>query len=165
MEKPLGLFSSDDTNLMVATHFTGPVAVLGMWHAVASGNLGSDKTPYHLVTIASTSSWKMRENQAIYCALKAAKAHFTRQYAQEIVRDLPGSKITLVNPGGIQTPDFWKDLDRDISKFMKPTRLAQVIMERVLGQEKVFSELQITRDENGEPVVQEGQVAPEAPSF
>lgn len=144
---------------MVSVHLSGPVNVLQALHSEAIDL----RQPYHLVTIASTSSWRMRENETLYCALKAAKAAFTRNFAQELVRDLPGSKVTLVNPGGIKTPNFWARSSQDISKFMEPDVVARVIWDQVQRQAKLFEEMQIMRNDDGTPNVSFGPHLPELP--
>ena len=144
---------------MIATHFSGPVRVLQLLHLGLHYTL---KHPYHLITIASTSSWKIRENETLYCALKAAKAAFTRNFARELVRDLPGSKITLVNPGGIKTGLF-KGTDQDISNFMDPDLIARIIWNDVIGQTVPFQEVQIMRNDDGSPIVSYGPRVPEMP--
>lgn len=99
LRKPFVDTSPHNFEQMISTHLSGPLRFIEGIHRLATFGHNS---PYHLITIVSTSSWRIRENEALYCALKAAKAAFTRNFARELVRDLPGSKITLVNPGGIK---------------------------------------------------------------
>lgn len=104
----------------------------------------------------------MRENETLYCALKAAKAAFTRNFARELVRDLPGSKVTLVNPGGIKT-DFFEGTNTDTSNFMRPSVVAKIIWDEIGIQEGPFKEIQIMRNDDGSPNVSYGSRASESP--
>lgn len=159
LRKPIVEHSEKDIRQMINTHLTGPVSVL----SALSETMKLSHAAYHLITIASTSSWRVRENEALYCALKAAKAHFTRNFVGELVRDLPGSKATLVNPGGLKTPNFWENSGQDISKFMEPDEVARIIWNTVLAQEKPFVEMQIMRNDDGTPNVSYWPHLPEQP--
>lgn len=146
--------SYDDVDVMTRTHFTGPVNILRKCIQQVWGG------PIHLVTVASTSSYRMRENETLYCALKAAKAHFTRNFAAELARDLPGSKTLLVNPGGMRT-GFVKGIDD--SKWMDPAVVAKIIWDRVAAQTKSYEEINILRQPDGSPQVVDGPQTPETP--
>ncbi|MDP2598590.1 MAG: SDR family oxidoreductase [Candidatus Liptonbacteria bacterium] len=153
--------SIQDARDLMDTNFFGPLFAIQAIHRLMKPFLAKG-LPYHLVVIASTSSWRIRDSEAIYCASKAAQAHFTRNFARELVRDLPGSKVTLVNPGGIRT-ELFKDAGQDVSKFMDPDVVAAIIWNKVLRQRKSFVELQIMRNEDGTPRVREVARAPERP--
>lgn len=166
LRKPLTDCTQEEIAQMTAVHFTGPLAVLSAVHRVQKlMNPLADcpGAPYHLVTIASTSSYRIREDEAVYCGLKAAKAHFTRNFAVELHRDLPGSKVTLVNPGGIATPDFWNGTGQELSRFMDPAVLGEVIWKYVDAQGTAYSELQIPRTKDGKPNPMFGIATPEQP--
>lgn len=166
LRKPLTDCSLQELTDMTELHFVGPVAVLAAIHRImkmARPLADEPGHPYHLVTIASTSSWRMRENETLYCALKAAKAHLTRNFCREMARDLPGSKATLVNPGGLKTPNFWGTTGQSIDKFMEPAEVAAIIWERARAQAKTFDEYQIIRNDDGSPRVEEGARMPESP--
>mgnify|MGYP001611567019 CR=1 FL=1 len=156
LRKPMKDVSKEERKAMIATHLDGPIEVLQQFHR-------HQKTPYHLVTIASTSSWRMRDNETLYCALKAAKAAFTRNFARELARDFPGSKTTLVNPGGLKTPNFWDASGQDISAFMEPDKVAKIIWDEVAGQTTNYKELQIIRNNDGSPKIEYGPKIPELP--
>ncbi len=145
----------EDVEAMFQTHLIGPINILRecmrrVW-----------RTPIHLVTVASTSSYRLRENETLYCTVKAAKAHFTRNFAAELARDLPGSKTTLVNPGGMRT-DFLKHT-ADVSNWMDPAVIAEIIWNRVGLQTSSFTEFNILRQPDGSPNIIEGPQTPEAP--
>lgn len=152
--KPFVEATDADIERMVSVHLLRPLQFIRDFQKMAT-------KPFHFVTIASVSSWRLRADETIYCSLKAAKAAFTRNYAVELTRNLPGSKVTLINPAGIKTPNFWKGTGQDISKFMDPRALASVIWNEVLQQEKSFSEIQIMRDDAGKPWVTYGPMCPE----
>src|SRR5687768_4056861 len=166
IRKPLTDSSLQEVTDMTELHFVGPVAAISAIHRVmkmARPLADRPGQPYHLVTIASTSSWRMRENETLYCALKAAKAHFTRNFSREMARDLPGSRATLVNPGGLKTPNFWGETGQDIGAFMEPAEVARIIWERAYAQSAPFDEYQIIRNADGTPRVEGGARMPESP--
>lgn len=160
IRKPFTDTSPYNFEQMLSTHLSGPLRFLENIHRLITFNRGY---PYHLITIASTSSWRIRENEALYCALKAAKATFTRNFTRELIRDLPGSKVTLVNPGGMKTPNFWQESGQDISKFMDPNAVAKIIWDEVQNQEVPFKEVQIMRNDDGSPNVSYGPRMSELP--
>ncbi len=147
--------TNEDVDLMTRTHFTGPVNILRECFRRAW------RGPINLVTIASTSSYRVRDNETLYCALKAAKAHFTRNFARELARDLPGSKTLLVNPGGMNT-DLLKGT-ADVSNFMDPAVVAKLIWDRIASQTLPFEEMNILRQDDGSPKVILGPQTPETP--
>jgi NAD(P)-dependent dehydrogenase (short-subunit alcohol dehydrogenase family) len=168
LRKRLTDCSDEEVRRMIDTHLTGPIAALSAIHRLmklARPLADEPGRPYHLVTVASTSSWRVRRDESVYCALKAAKAHFTRNFARELVADLPGSKVTLVNPGGIKTPNFWGSSGQDMNGFMEPDHLAWVIWDEVVHQTAPFAEFQILRSPTGDgtPFVQLGPQKPEEP--
>ncbi len=166
LRKPLTDCTQDELRNMTSVHLSGAIdAITGIHRLMKLARpLGAEPgRPYHLVTICSTSSWRIRDNETIYCALKAAKAHFTRNFARELVRDLPGSKVTLVHPGGMKTENFWRDTAQDITGFMDPRIVALEIMERAYSQKKVYDEYSIMRNDDGTPNVKEGIPTPESP--
>jgi len=154
--KSFTLTDEKKMDIMINIHLRGPLRAILEFHR-------AQKNPYHLVVIASTSSWRLRENETIYCALKAAKAAFARNFAGELARDLPGSKVTLVNPGGLKTPNFWSESGQDISKFMEPETVAKIIWDEVRKQTEVFKEIQIIRNDDGSPRLEYGPKLPELP--
>ena len=158
--QPFDAMASECIDDMIATHLSGPLRSIQLLHLGLAHIL---RKPYHLVTIASTSSWRIRENEALYCALKAAKASFTRNFARELVRDLPGSKVTLVNPGGMKTPNFWNESVQDISNFMDPDVVAKIIWDEIHEQKNPFKEIQIMRNDDGSPNVSYGSRLSELP--
>ncbi len=117
--------------------------------------------PYHLITIASTSASKIRNNETLYCALEAAKAHGTRNVAGELVRDLPGSKTTLVHPGGMQN-GFLAEHGKDVSNMMPTRAVAEIVWREALCQNGPYDEYTV-RNDNGTPVLIPGVPSPEAP--
>lgn len=158
LKKPLVACAPEETEAMVRTHLLGPVEFLRRFHRERL-RIG---VPYRLTVIASTSSYRMREHESVYCMVKAGKAHFTRQFARELSKDLPGSKTLLVNPGGMRT-DFLLDVGVDTSKMMDPFAVSKVIWESIDAQADAFSELNILRTEDGTPSFMYGAQKPETP--
>ncbi|GEM_PF-1219359 len=159
LRKPMHSVSPDDIDRMINVHLRGPMKFLQGFHKM-------QERPYHLVVIASTSSWRVRVDETLYCALKAAKAAFARNFARELVGDLFKSKVTLVNPGGMKTPNFWEPSGQDISGYMDPKEVAEIIWREVLLQkdrDEPYHEVQILRNEDGSPRVEYGPKLPELP--
>ena len=165
MRKPLTDFSDEEVDRMIATNLSGPIKLLTRIHRLmkmARPLAESPGQPYHLVVVASTSSYRVRDNETVYCTVKAAQAHFARNFARELDRDLPGSKVTLVNPGGIKT-NLFRHTGQDTGRFMDPEAVAQIIWETVLVQTAPFCELNIPRHDDGTPNPSTGQEKPESP--
>ena len=121
---------------MTQVHLLGPLSFLRLF-------INRYQKPFHLVTVASTASWRLGKNEAIYRALKAAKAQFTRQLAYELPT---GSKTTVVNVDGMKT-DCFKEagVKKDTSQFLDPAAVAECIWTEIAKQEAVLDELQIER--------------------
>ena len=158
LQKPLELVGDGEVDRMIDTHLRGPIELIRRFHK-------ERQKPYHLVVIASTSAWKRRENETIYRTLKAAKVVFAASFAEELSRDLIGSKTTLVLPGGIKTPNFWKGNDKDISEFMDPDEVASFIWNEIRSQEKYFLPIEILRGPNGSLMPRYGITPLELPEW
>lgn len=140
---------------LIGVHLEGPLLVLR--HIF--GTLIERAQPLHFVTISSTSAYKLRSGEEIYAAVKAAKAMFAYQMAGTLRERLPGSEVTLVLPGGMDTP-FWEWTDRmDGVKLMNPAAVAQIIAQQTIGFDRLievernFRSLAIERGPEGQPVV------------
>lgn len=153
--------TGDESDRLWKTHILGPRELLRQFIA-AKQHLGS---PFKLVVVSSTSSWRLRDRETEYCMVQAAKATFARQIARELDQDLPGSSVLLVNPGGIRTEKFWSGQKTDISQFMDPAVVAKVIIDALAQQQNPFEEFQIIRGELGQPIVQRGAMPPEFPEI
>ena len=106
----------------------------------------------HLVVAASSTSYKVREGEGLYGACKAGKAQLTRTLGLELPRLVPGSKVMLAHPGGMDTP-FWEGRGRDTSKFMDPAAVAAALWNEVKAQDKPFDELHIDRQPDRSPKI------------
>jgi len=155
LKRPLGSCETSELDEMAKTHFLGPVATLRDVHKTLPG-------PYHLTVVASTSSFRMREHETVYAALKSAKAQFARHFAKELAAERPGSKTLLVNPGGMKT-GFLASAGIDASKMMEPAIVAELIWVEVTMQRTAFCELNVMRTEDGSPQLVYGPQRPETP--
>ena len=119
---------------------------------------------YHLIVIASTTSWRTRDDEAVYGAAKAALAQFARNFHNELIRDQPKSKTLIVHPGGMRTP-FWDGSGVDTSKFLDPAVVAEIIWDEInaqsLGKQNALTELHVLRCSDGNPVVERGAKTPQ----
>ncbi|MDP3985520.1 MAG: SDR family NAD(P)-dependent oxidoreductase [bacterium] len=167
-QKPLGAMTFSEIDAMIGTHLVGPLKFLAQFRRLkdTSSPLANvpNGGPVHLVVIASTSSWRLRTDETVYCALKAAKAAFARNFARELGGAYPGSKVTLINPGGIKTTFFDRlELARDTSGYMEPAAVAHIVWEEVMRQSGLYEEVQVIRGEGGVPIVEYGPRLPEIP--
>lgn len=151
--QPFSEMKPEDIDAMTKVHLLGPLRAL-------QTIMVAQKKPFHLTVIASNSSWRLREDESIYCMTKSAQATFTRQFAVELLRDRPGSKVTLVNPGGMATA-FWNKTGQDTSDYMSPGAVAMLVWNNLQSQIGNFRELQILRREDGMLSVEPGPRLPE----
>jgi short-subunit dehydrogenase len=91
-----------------------------------------------IVTILSTAALKGNPQESIYCAVKWG----ARGYCEALKAAFKGTNIKIITicPGGINTP-FWKEdcgLKPNISKFMDPTELADVIYNNIIERKTLF---------------------------
>lgn len=166
IRRPVLTYSVEDVRRMVNTNLGGPVCAMAAIHRkmveLSHGDPEAE-TPVHWITIGSTSSWMVREYETLYCAVKSAKAHLTRNFTRELVRDLPGSKVTMVHPGGLKSPNWWKDLEQDTENYMELDVVARLIWDQVAGQSGRYREMLILRGQDGTPKVDWGPQKPEGP--
>lgn len=136
------------------------VTAMEVVHEYHARRLATSRKPYHLILIASSSSFRVRTHEAAYCASKAGLAHFGRNVALELNDDLPGTKVLIVNPGGIKT-ELFKDADQDTSSFTEPEDVAQVIWVKARQQAMTPDELNILRNPAGGYEISHGPKTPE----
>lgn len=170
--KPLHEFSrvefKEFLDPMILTHLRGPLLMFHSIIRLLTGlgpHFNPPGAPTHLITVASTSSYRMRTNETLYCMLKAAKAAFTRQYARELALAIPGSMTTLVNPGGMDT-EFLKSVGVDTTGYPKPDYIAGIIWDEMAAQQaasKPFEEVNLLRQPDGTVVRIHGPQTPELP--
>lgn len=136
---------------MFRTHLEGPSITLT---TLLRKNREVGK-PCHLVTAASSTSYKIRDGEGVYGACKAGKAHLVRTLGLELPRLVPGSKVMLAHPGGMDTP-FWDGRGRDTSKFMDPAVVASMLWKEVVAQQIPYDELHIDRQPDRSPKIERG---------
>jgi len=149
----------DLIDAMIDTHLRGPMKFLRRVHRLQM----TDERPYHLIVVASTSWYRLRENESLYCGLKGFKHAFALNFHGELTRDLPGSKVLLVNPGGMKT-DFLGQTGQDVSKMMDPFAVAEIVWREALAQTQSFGEINIIREPDGTPRLERGTMTPETPA-
>jgi short-subunit dehydrogenase len=90
-----------------------------------------------IVNVMSTSSLFGRADETLYCAAKWG----ARGYTEALRTELKGTRrnIIAVYPGGMRT-DFWSipGLNRDISGFMDPAKVAEKIVHAVLESDRML---------------------------
>lgn len=99
-----------------------------------------------IVNIMSTAALRGKANESVYCAAKWGARGFT-----EAIREAAKgtkTKVISVYPGGMNT-DFWSPecgVTMDGSKFMKPSEVAEVIVQAALEKTSMYvSEITIDR--------------------
>ena len=162
LKKPLIETTHFEFDSMINLHFRAPVFLI---KEILKERYKNTLKPMHLVVIASCSSWKLREFESVYTAIKAAQAAFARNIVPELLTQLPQSKVTLIQPGGLNTPNFHKSYPIESGIFLEPDVVAKIIWEKVVEQKEIFSEWQILQDKKMpnpvSPIVQKGPCLPE----
>ncbi len=99
--------------------------------------LTPDETELTIVNIMSTSALLGRAEETLYCAAKWG----ARGYTEALRTEFKGKKrnIIAVYPGGMRT-DFWKmqGMEKDLSTFMDPAKVAEKIVNAVLLSDKML---------------------------
>ncbi|AUG78270.1 Short-chain dehydrogenase [Kitasatospora sp. MMS16-BH015] len=160
LKKPLVETTDAEIEGLTSLLLTGPLRLLRRVLSTAPSSV-------HLITIASSSGWRRRENESLYCALKAAQAHVSRSLVPELVAADPANRVTVINPGGLAVPDFHTGLELDFGTMMDPAEVAGIIWRATREQTEPFQELQILRSREpgseGTPIVSHGPRVPEQP--
>jgi hypothetical protein len=120
--------AADAMAQMTATHWLGPVALVGAFHRRMLADAA--KRPYDLVVVGSVLAHVPGKQHAVLSGLKAAKVHFARVFSQELSRDLPGSMTLVVNPWAMKT-GFFDGAGVKTDGFMDPAFVADVIAAQV----------------------------------
>ena len=161
LKKPHEEVSLHELDGMIDLHLRGP-----MWYLRRF--LAAVPTPTRLIVIASSSSWRQREGEALYCAAKAAQAAFARNIVWELDQARPGSTVLLVNPGGLNVPTFWTGLDVNSTGMLSPSVVAKLIWSIAARQDRRFEEVQILRRKpvvpDSQPLITYGPMTPEVPA-
>lgn len=130
---PLESMTPEDVAAMLDTNVKGTI-----WGSRAALRVMKARRSGHIVNISSIAGKMHLPNESVYCASKWAVNGFTGVLRQEAQPH--GVKVTVVCPGGIDTP-FWKALDfhpfpdhldpeRD---FMKAEEIAQTVIAVLTG--------------------------------
>lgn len=144
---------------LITINLTTAIEITQEYHA---RRIERSAKPYQLILIASSSSFKVRAHEAAYCASKAGLAHFGRNIAMDLAADLPGTKVLIVNPGGIKT-ELFKETDQNTSSFMEPDDVAHVIWIKARLQETTPDEINILRSPGtGDYEISNGPKTPES---
>ncbi len=141
LHKALSDTTDFEMDTLIDLHYRKPLKLIRDIHK-------QNKGPYHFITIASCSSWRLRNDEAIYCGLSAAKAGFARNFANDLTIELPGSKTLLVNPGGVKTPFFYENKAAEAQGYLDQENLAKFIWQTAIDQRVPFEEVQFLRNKN-----------------
>lgn len=128
LRRPLHLCTFDEVQDLFNVHLVVPALHLRhLFELRAQSDIHG--WPFHLVTIASSSARKVRDDgQAAYGAVQAGKV----QFARNLCAESPGliSRSTIVRPGGMKT-EFFRGSDVDTSAFADPVKVAEAIWHEV----------------------------------
>lgn len=83
----------------------------------------------HIINIASTSGKKARDKETVYCASKWGVVGFTESLRLEARANK--IRVTTVCPGGMKTDFYRATPEKDLSGFMDPKHVAQVIVDLI----------------------------------
>jgi len=140
---------------MIDVHLLGPMKLIR--HIYEFFYLRQLRLP-QLVVISSTSAYKVRRGEDLYCALQAAKVAFATNFCQTMRFVDATFSVTLVMPAGMDSP-FWQWSQKDTSSFLNTRDVADIIWRQVNGEEQKaryeagFASLVIERNLRGEPIV------------
>lgn len=153
--EPLVEMDDDAVADLMAVHVLGPTVLIQ--HILVE--MIANEQPFHMVTVSSTSGHRFRAGEEVYCASKAYKNSLTVQLVGSLATNLPGSRVTLVMPGGMDTP-FWDGEDADATNFMNPAEVARIVCDQVNGDKEHaaydntgFASLLINRGPSGDPEI------------
>lgn len=154
LHKEFSKTTDAEIDTLIDLHYRFPLKIMRNLHQ-------KQTKPYHFIAISSCSSWRMREFEAIYCGLCAAKATFVRNFANELSDNLPGSKVTLINPGGVRTAFYYEEDEPNLEGYLNQEKMSNFIWSSALEQEKTFVEIQYLRNKTSvcgfsEPIIEYG---------
>lgn len=133
-----------------------------IWHSIALGPArfirafhAATTQPYHLVTIASTSALRIRNDETTYATAQTARAVFARNFHHELTARA-GSQNTIFYPGGMKT-GLW-DGTADTEGFMDPQHVADIMWGYITRNDQNSREIcQVvidrSKDGSGTPIV------------
>jgi hypothetical protein len=155
LQQALGAMSAAVIAQMIEAHLQRPLAALARALALSSA-------ARHLVVIGSSSSWKMRKREALYCALRAAQVTLARTLVPELLEAHPDNRVTLVNPSGLAVPSFC-DSAQPVGGRLDASSAATAIWAIVLEQRQAFLEIQLSPAAAGGIEIGYGARMPESP--
>lgn len=129
----------DDLEEVVDVNLRNPLyIILPIWKEMqASGKYRQ------FVVVSSSSGVTPREDEAGYVATKYAQVGFTKSLGLE--NKNPNLQISLILPGGMQTPFWDKHPEIDTQEFLNPKLVAEKIMSEISNQNQPFQEFSIPR--------------------
>lgn len=128
LRKPLPECSEEELRRLFDVHQTTPILY---FMQVLKERPAASREQLHLVTVASSSAWKLRaDGQAAYGAVQAGKVQFARNLHAESSTLI--AKSTIVRPGGMKT-EFFDGSDVNTSSFADPAEVAAEVWKYVDG--------------------------------
>ena len=139
----LGNQTTDDILETIDVNFRNPSLIAKvLWEELV-------KKDGSFTVISSSSGTTPRADEAVYTATKHAQVGFTRSLGLEAQRLGSNLKVSLFLPGGMKTPFWDKNPVTGFDQFLDPTKVAEVIVDRVVNQKEPYLELAIPRGSLG----------------
>lgn len=101
------------------------------------------------IAITSTSQWTPRIYEPVYTTVKAGLG----MLANSLSLDPQVGKVLVVGPAGMKT-NFWADIERDTSKMLEPTWVAEQICQLYFGDNFKYKCARILREPSRVEVVE-----------
>lgn len=101
----------------------------------------------HFVVVSSTTGLKARPDEATYAATKFAQVGFARSLGLEAKRLSVPVRVSLFEPGGMQTPFWDRQRPEHFDAFLDPAKVAERILQSVADQQDTFREVAIQRED------------------
>jgi NAD(P)-dependent dehydrogenase (short-subunit alcohol dehydrogenase family) len=152
--------SVEDLRFMIDTDVTGPIAAMAAFHRLRLQRKPAAQqpgTPYHLTVIVDSTSWQSAATAAVQAAAQASLAHFTRNFASEVLADLPEAKVTLVHLRAPRPDSAEKPVDVEAASAR--------IWDVVLSQEPRYMEYHLSPNHDGPLRLDIGALQPEYPPY
>lgn len=122
--------------------------------------------PYTLVVMGSISSYRIRMDEEVYAGAKAGQAQILRTFAKRMHKDLPGSRVLLVNCARLGKEPGEQKLDAG-GKRLDPGFVSRLVWDLCEGKQpnvmnRPFTQINIERTSD-KPIVSYGPQVPEIP--
>jgi len=140
LEEKLDQSSEEKIKDVIATNLTGAILVnREVFKRMIRQESG------HIINVSSTSGKKARALETVYCATKWGLAGFSESLRLEAKEH--GIRVSTIYPGGMKTPFYTDNPEKDIAEFMDPKYVAELIINLMTSNPRITpSELVVERN-------------------